>query len=103
MFPLDVEHHASRIATMGLLAFAIGGCMNRSSPEPAAPVQQSAETMATVRYQVADTERAIALYTHQLGFTLEQHVGKAFASVVRGKLRLILGGPGSSGSRPMPD
>ena len=66
--------------------------MNRSTPEP-----------ATVRYQVTDTERAIAFYTCHLGFTLEQKVGKAFASVVRGELRLILGGPGSSGARPMPD
>ena len=56
-----------------------------------------------VRYQVTDTERAIAFYTEKLGFTLDAHVGNAFASVSRGKLRLILGGPGSSGARPMPD
>jgi catechol 2,3-dioxygenase-like lactoylglutathione lyase family enzyme len=52
---------------------------------------------------VTDVDRAIAFYTEKLGFTLESHVGSAFASVSRGKLRLILGGPGSSGARPMPD
>jgi catechol 2,3-dioxygenase-like lactoylglutathione lyase family enzyme len=52
---------------------------------------------------VTDVERALGFYTQTLGFTLESHVGKAFASVRRGKLRLILGGPGSSGSRPLPD
>jgi catechol 2,3-dioxygenase-like lactoylglutathione lyase family enzyme len=77
--------------------------MNQSSPEAAAPARKSTETAATVRYQVTDTERAIAFYTRQLGFAVEQQVGKAFASVIRGELRLILGGPGSSGSRPMPD
>jgi|SRR5687768_15578797 len=56
-----------------------------------------------VRYQVTDLERSIAFYTERLGFTLETKVGTAFASVTLGKLRLILGGPGSSGSRPLPD
>ena len=58
---------------------------------------------AHVRYQVTDLERAIAFYTQQLGFELESQVGKVFASVSLGRLRLILGAPGSSGSRPMPD
>ena len=40
---------------------------------------------------------------HQLGFQVEQRTGPVFASVRRGDLRLLLGGPGSSGSRPMPD
>ncbi len=60
-------------------------------------------TDVTVRYLVADTDRAVAFYTQRLGFALELHVGKAFASVRLGHLRLILGGPGSSGARPMPD
>jgi glyoxylase I family protein len=58
---------------------------------------------AHVRYQVADLDRSIAFYTRQLGFQVQQHVGKAFASVSLGRLRLILSGPGSSGARPMPD
>jgi len=64
---------------------------------------QSLENFAHVRYQVTDIDRSIAFYTKQLGFALEAHVGEAFASVSLGKLRLILGGPGSSGARPMPD
>jgi len=61
------------------------------------------ENFAHVRYQVTDIDRSIAFYTQTLGFALESHAGTAFASVSRGKLRLILGGPGSSGARPMPD
>jgi catechol 2,3-dioxygenase-like lactoylglutathione lyase family enzyme len=61
------------------------------------------EEFAHVRYQVTDIDRSIAFYTQTLGFALETQVGAAFASVHRGKLRLVLGGPGSSGSRPMPD
>lgn len=63
----------------------------------------ASETFAHVRYQVTDVARAIAFYTERLGFAVESHVGKAFGSVTRGKLRLILGGPGSSGARPLPD
>ena len=59
--------------------------------------------MVTVRYQVADIERSIAFYTKHLGFQAAEKFGTAFAAVTRGGLRLILGGPGSSGSRPMPD
>lgn len=65
--------------------------------------QESPGNFAHVRYQVADVDRSIAFYTQRLGFTEEMHVGKAFGSVSLGKLRLILGGPGSSGGRPLPD
>jgi catechol 2,3-dioxygenase-like lactoylglutathione lyase family enzyme len=64
---------------------------------------RSQDDFAHVRYQVADIARSIAFYTERLGFSLDAHVGTAFASVSRGRLRLILGGPGSSGARPMPD
>jgi glyoxylase I family protein len=63
----------------------------------------SPSEFAHVRYQVADLERSIAFYTRELGFEVQQQVGKAFASVCLGRLRLILSGPGSSGARPMPD
>jgi glyoxylase I family protein len=56
-----------------------------------------------VRYQVKDVERSIAFYTQHLGFKLEHQAGSAFASVSNGELNLLLSGPGSSGSRPMPD
>src|SRR5882672_3158235 len=58
---------------------------------------------AVVRYQIQDVERAIAYYTQGLGFKLTQKSGPMFATISRGDLHLLLGGPGSSGSRPMPD
>lgn len=60
-------------------------------------------TAAVVRYQVLDVDRAIAFYTERLGFHLNQRSGAVFATVSRGDLHLLLSGPGSSGSRPMPD
>jgi glyoxylase I family protein len=56
-----------------------------------------------VRYQVADVSRSIDFYTKQLGFKLEAKHLPAFAEVSVGDLKLILSGPGASGSRPMPD
>jgi catechol 2,3-dioxygenase-like lactoylglutathione lyase family enzyme len=58
---------------------------------------------AVVRYQVQDVVRAIEFYTRHLGFELTQRSGPVFATVSRGDLHLLLSGPGSSGSRPMPD
>jgi catechol 2,3-dioxygenase-like lactoylglutathione lyase family enzyme len=58
---------------------------------------------AIVRYQIRDVDRAIAFYTQSLGFKLTQQSGPVFATVSRGDLHLLLSGPGSSGSRPMPD
>lgn len=60
-------------------------------------------TAAVMRYQVTDVSRAVAFYTRHLGFEVEGHSSAAFASVRRGELRLLLSGPGSSGSRPLPD
>jgi catechol 2,3-dioxygenase-like lactoylglutathione lyase family enzyme len=51
----------------------------------------------------ADIDRATTFYTEHLGFQAAERAGAAFAAVTRGHLRLILSGPGSSGSRPMPD
>lgn len=56
-----------------------------------------------VRYQVKDVSRSVAFYTQQLGFKLDQKTLPAFAQVSIGNLKLILSGPGASGSRPMPD
>jgi glyoxylase I family protein len=56
-----------------------------------------------VRYQVKDVIRSIAFYTQQLGFKLDLENPPAFAQVSIGNLKLILSGPGASGSRPMPD
>jgi glyoxylase I family protein len=55
-----------------------------------------------VRYQVGDVSRAIEFYTTHLGFTLEHQQPPAFGMVSLGELRILLSGPGASGSRPMP-
>ena len=77
------------------LFVTLGGCMSTGGP--------SVESMVTVRYQVADIERSSAFYTKHLSFQPAEKSGTAFAAITRGSLRLILSGPGSSGSRPMPD
>lgn len=56
-----------------------------------------------VRYQVGDVQRSILFYTQTLGFTLDHQNLPAFGQVSIGDLKLILSGPGASGSRPMPD
>ena len=56
-----------------------------------------------IRYQVKDVARSVAFYTGVMGFTLEHQQLPAFASVSLGTLRILLSGPGASGSRPMPD
>jgi glyoxylase I family protein len=56
-----------------------------------------------VRYQVKDVNRSIDFYTRELGFKLDEKHPPAFAQVSAGNLKLILSGPGASGSRPMPD
>lgn len=56
-----------------------------------------------VRYQVKDVQRSIAFYTKVLGFNVDQQNLPAFGQVSIGELKLILSGPGASGSRPMPD
>jgi len=56
-----------------------------------------------VRYQVKDVSRSIDFYTGPLGFTLDAKHLPAFGQVSVGNLKLVLSGPGASGSRPMPD
>lgn len=79
--------------------------MSPANPtNPSGPIAaRDRDAAATVRYQVADIERSLRFYTEHLGFRGTERSGTAFAAVVRGPLRLILSGPGSSGSRPMPD
>lgn len=54
-----------------------------------------------VRYQVKDVNRSVGFYTKQLGFTLDRKNLPAFAQVSVEGLKLILSGPGASGSRPI--
>jgi glyoxylase I family protein len=80
--------------------------MNQTGQSSAA-ASDSAENIVRslwgVRYQVKDVSRSADFYTQRLGFTLDLKNLPAFAQVSNGHLKLILSGPGASGSRPMPD
>ena len=56
-----------------------------------------------IRYQVRDVARAITFYTEHLGFTLEHQHLPEIAIVALDDVRILLSGPGASGSRPMPN
>ena len=56
-----------------------------------------------LRYQVTDVPRSVEFYTSVLGFKLDFQRLPAFGQVSIGNLKLILSGPGASGSRRMPD
>ena len=83
--------------------------MNETAKETSSSSHGNSETqnfivgLWGVRYQVKDVSRSVQFYTQQLGFTLDRQVLPAFAQVSVGNLKLILSGPGASGSRPMPD
>jgi glyoxylase I family protein len=64
---------------------------------------QAAPARVAVRYQVKDVARSVEFYTKALGFKLGQPQSPAFAQVSSGALDVWLSGPGSSGSRVMPD
>jgi glyoxylase I family protein len=73
--------------------------------EPASDVDSHpfVKSVHGIRYQVKDVARAVAFYTQHLGFKLEHQQLPAFASISLGSSRILLSGPGASGSRPMPD
>lgn len=54
--------------------------------------------MARVRYIVDDVEAAVAFYTENLGFQLEQNFAPAIAILVHGDLTLLVSGPIASAS-----
>ena len=56
-----------------------------------------------IRYQCKDVKRAVDFYTAHLGFKVEHQQLPMFAAVSLGEFKLLLSGPGASGSRPMPD
>ena len=56
-----------------------------------------------VRYQVKDVARSIDFCTQHLEFRLDLKNLPQFGQVSVGNLKLILSGPGASGSRRMPD
>ena len=65
--------------------------------------QALARSFWGVRYQVKDVRRSVDFYTQQLGFILDHQNLPAFGQVSTGNLKLILSGPGASGSCPIPD
>jgi len=94
----------NRYVLLVLLMLAPGGYMNQAGAQPSG--NETSTFVAGfwgVRYQVKDVGRAVAFYTRQLGFKLEQQGSPAFAQVSIGNLKVALSGPGASGSRPMPD
>jgi glyoxylase I family protein len=88
---------------------AKGGLMNRTEPTTSNAAGVSSENnrfvlgLWGVRYQARDVSRSVVFYTKHLGFKMDQQNLPAFAQVSIGNLKLILSGPGASGSRPMPD
>src|SRR6187431_2155289 len=70
---------------------------------PVATARSFVQDFHGVRYQVSDVNRAVSFYTTHLGFKLEHQHLPAFATVALGDLKLLLSGPGASGSRPLPD
>jgi glyoxylase I family protein len=99
--------------TLPLRALAEHNCRSERKSEEEAQMAQATESRSVerhafiknvhgVRYQVKDVARAIAFYTQHLGFRLEHQQLPAFASVTFDALRILLSGPGASGSRPMP-
>jgi glyoxylase I family protein len=86
--------------------------MTNATATSAAPIGATASQQQTsspvqgfwgARYQIKDVPRAIAFYTEKLGFKLDHQHLPAFGQISVGDLKLILSGPGASGSRPMPD
>jgi|ERR1043166_961220 glyoxylase I family protein len=78
---------------------------DKSAPthSSAADGQRVVQSFWGVRYQVKDISRSINFYTVQLGFKLDHQHLPAFGQVSLGTFKLILSGPGASGSRPLPD
>lgn len=66
-------------------------------------MSQTNSNIVSVRYMIDDVAAAVAFYTNHLGFHLDVDSSPAFASVVRGNLRLLLSGEKSSGRRPLTD
>lgn len=55
------------------------------------------DDVVSVRYITDDVQAAMDFYTTHFGFTVNMEHAPAFADVRRGRLRLLLSGPGSSG------
>ena len=94
----------ARALFLCFIVIVIGGYMTQTAQQSS---EQSSQTFVKglwgVRYQVKDVSRSVKFYTEQLGLKLDMQTLPAFAQVSVGNLKLILSGPGASGSRKMPD
>ena len=79
--------------------------MNKQERESFAKIEQRSlvQELWGVRYQVKDVAHSIEFYTNKLGFKLDHKHLPEFAQVSIAQLKLMLSGPGASGSRAMPD
>lgn len=99
--------------TFALILAAVGiGCLVAAVADDAKPTTKTGKgtqmtkepsAVVSVRYMIDDVDAAVASYTKHLGFTLDVDSAPAFASVIRGHLRLLLSGEKSSGRKAMPD
>jgi glyoxylase I family protein len=90
----------ARALLLCFVVVAIGGYMSQTA---SSDTQSFVKGFWGVRYQVKDVKRSVDFYTQQLGLKLDMQNLPAFAQVSAGNLKLILSGPGASGSRRMPD
>src|SRR5688572_29529586 len=83
----------------------MGATMNQAGQQALTEQGAQASILALwgVRYQVRDVPRSVDFYTKKLGFKLDHEHLPEFAQVSIAELKLMLSGPGASGSRPMPD
>ncbi len=96
----------ARTLFLCLVVIVIGGYMSQSATQSSQKSDQSqsfVKGLWGVRYQVKDVSRSVDFYTKQLGLKLDMQNLPAFAQVSVGNLKLILSGPGASGSRKLPD
>jgi glyoxylase I family protein len=103
----------ARALLLCFIVIGLGGYMSQTARQSSEKSNQAGSSRAEsqsfvkglwgVRYQVKDVNRSVNFYTQQLGLKLDQQNLPAFAQVSVGNLKLILSGPGASGSRAMPD
>ena len=103
----------ARALCLCFMVIGIGGYMSQIAKQSSENANQSGlsatgsqsfvKGLWGVRYQVKDVKRSVDFYTQQLGLKLDMQNLPAFAQVSVGNLKLILSGPGASGSRRMPD
>jgi glyoxylase I family protein len=100
----------ARVVFLCFIVIMVGGYMSQTAKQQktdqagaSTDSQTFVKGLRGVRYQVKDVSRSINFYTKQLGLKLDMQNLPAFAQVSVGDLKLILSGPGASGSRPLPD